>query len=120
MIGMSAKDFTITSVTAPDTETPTNTSAPYTATDKQRPSHLNASADFHSIMPSVPVAGMALILGVDRFMSECRSITNVIGNAVATVLVTRWERALATEQFDAALAGQLPSVDRIDPAEIAA
>lgn len=73
-----------------------------------------------SIVPSVPVAGMALILGIDRFMSECRSLTNFIGNAVATVVVTRWEGALDKEQFDLALAGQLPSVDRIDPAEIAA
>ena len=73
-----------------------------------------------SIVPSVPVAGMALILGIDRFMSECRSLTNFIGNAVATVVVTRWERALDKEQFDLALAGELPSVDRIDPAEIAA
>jgi len=73
-----------------------------------------------SIVPSVPVAGMALILGIDRFMSECRSLTNFIGNAVATVVVTRWEGALDKEQFDAALAGELPSVDRIDPAEIAA
>ena len=73
-----------------------------------------------SIVPSVPVAGMALILGIDRFMSECRSLTNFIGNAVATVVVTRWEGALDREQFDLALAGQLPSVDRIDPAEIAA
>lgn len=73
-----------------------------------------------SIVPSVPVAGMALILGIDRFMSECRSLTNFIGNAVATVVVTRWEGALDREQFEAALAGQLPSVDRIDPAEIAA
>ncbi len=73
-----------------------------------------------SIVPSVPVAGMALILGIDRFMSECRSLTNFIGNAVATVVVTRWEGALDQEQFDAALAGQLPSVDRLDPAEIAA
>ena len=73
-----------------------------------------------SIVPSVPVAGMALILGIDRFMSECRSLTNFIGNAVATVVVTRWEKALDREQFDAALAGQLPSVDRLDPAEIAA
>jgi hypothetical protein len=44
-----------------------------------------------SIVPSVPVAGMALILGVDRFMSECRSLTNFIGNAVATIVVARWE-----------------------------
>ena len=73
-----------------------------------------------SIVPSVPVAGMALILGIDRFMSECRSLTNFIGNAVATVVVTRWEKALDQEQFDLALAGELPSVDRIDPAEIAA
>jgi aerobic C4-dicarboxylate transport protein len=42
-----------------------------------------------SIVPSLPVAGMALILGVDRFMSECRSLTNFIGNAVATVVVSR-------------------------------
>jgi aerobic C4-dicarboxylate transport protein len=73
-----------------------------------------------SIVPSVPIAGMALILGIDRFMSECRSLTNFIGNAVATVVVTRWEGALDKEQFDLALAGKLPSVDRIDPAEIAA
>ena len=73
-----------------------------------------------SIVPSVPLAGMALILGVDRFMSECRSLTNFIGNAVACVIVTRWEGRLDREQFDAALAGQLPSVDAIDPAEIAA
>jgi aerobic C4-dicarboxylate transport protein len=44
-----------------------------------------------SIVPSVPVAGMALILGVDRFMSECRSLTNFIGNAVAAIVVARWE-----------------------------
>jgi aerobic C4-dicarboxylate transport protein len=73
-----------------------------------------------SIVPSVPVAGLALILGIDRFMSECRSLTNFIGNAVATVVVTRWEGQLDKEQFDLALAGELPSVDRIDPAEISA
>ena len=64
-----------------------------------------------SIVPSVPVAGMALILGVDRFMSECRSLTNFIGNAVATVVVSRWEGRLDKAQFDAALAGRAPRVD---------
>jgi aerobic C4-dicarboxylate transport protein len=64
-----------------------------------------------SIVPSVPVAGMALILGVDRFMSECRSLTNFIGNAVATVVVSRWEGRLDRQQFDAALAGLLPPVE---------
>ncbi|QKR99550.1 dicarboxylate/amino acid:cation symporter [Sphingomonas sp. CL5.1] len=58
-----------------------------------------------SIVPSVPVAGMALILGVDRFMSECRSLTNFIGNAVATVVVSRWEGKLDRAAFDAALRG---------------
>lgn len=56
-----------------------------------------------SVMPSVPVAGMALILGIDRFMSECRALTNFIGNAVATIVVSRWEGALDTEQLAKAL-----------------
>lgn len=47
-----------------------------------------------SIVPAVPVAGMALILGIDRFMSECRSLTNFIGNAVATIVVARWDGKL--------------------------
>ena len=58
-----------------------------------------------SVVPSIPVAGMALILGVDRFMSECRSVTNFIGNAVATLVVTRWEGELDRVQLAAALAG---------------
>jgi len=56
-----------------------------------------------SIVPSVPVAGMALILGIDRFMSECRSLTNFIGNAVATVVIARWENALDRDKLKAAL-----------------
>jgi aerobic C4-dicarboxylate transport protein len=66
-----------------------------------------------SIVPSVPVAGMALILGVDRFMSECRSLTNFIGNAVATVVVSRWEGRLDTEQLHAALHGQAVRIDQM-------
>ncbi|WP_422062460.1 dicarboxylate/amino acid:cation symporter [Sphingopyxis sp.] len=58
-----------------------------------------------SIVPSVPVAGMALILGIDRFMSECRSLTNFIGNAVATIVVARWDNALDREQLRLALDG---------------
>ncbi len=59
-----------------------------------------------SIVPSVPVAGMALILGVDRFMSECRSLTNFVGNAVATVVIARWEGALDRDKLRAALHGE--------------
>ena len=59
-----------------------------------------------AVVPEVPVAGMALILGVDRFMSECRSLTNFIGNAVATVVVARWDGALDREALAAALEGR--------------
>ncbi|MNT15640.1 C4-dicarboxylate transport protein [compost metagenome] len=48
---------------------------------------------------------MALILGVDRFMSECRALTNLVGNATATVVVARWEGELDQEQLHAALEG---------------
>ncbi|GBQ71089.1 sodium:dicarboxylate symporter [Ameyamaea chiangmaiensis NBRC 103196] len=56
-----------------------------------------------SVVPSVPVGGMALILGVDRFMSECRSLTNVTGNAVATLVVARWEGVLDMTRLNAVL-----------------
>ena len=59
-----------------------------------------------AVVPEVPVAGMALILGVDRFMSECRSLTNFIGNAVATVVVSRWEGALDRDRLKLALDGR--------------
>ena len=58
-----------------------------------------------AVVPSVPVAGIALILGIDRFMSECRALTNFIGNAVATIVVSRWQGGLDREQLNAALAG---------------
>ncbi|WP_395680091.1 dicarboxylate/amino acid:cation symporter [Inquilinus sp.] len=65
-----------------------------------------------SVVPTVPVAGMALILGVDRFMSECRALTNIVGNAVAAVVVARWEGALDQDRLRAALAGEpLPTLD---------
>jgi aerobic C4-dicarboxylate transport protein len=56
-----------------------------------------------SVVPSVPIAGMALILGIDRFMSECRALTNFIGNAVATMVIAQWEGALDDEQLHQAL-----------------
>ncbi len=56
-----------------------------------------------SVVPSIPIVGMALILGIDRFMSECRSITNFIGNAVATLIVAKWEKALDEDALKAAL-----------------
>ncbi|PWR24660.1 dicarboxylate/amino acid:cation symporter [Zavarzinia aquatilis] len=65
-----------------------------------------------SVVPSVPVAGMALILGIDRFMSECRALTNFIGNAVATIVVARMEGELDTDRLARALDGHaLPELD---------
>ena len=58
-----------------------------------------------SVIPAVPVAGIALILGVDRFMSECRALTNLVGNATASIVVARWEGELDRSRLDAALAG---------------
>jgi aerobic C4-dicarboxylate transport protein len=51
------------------------------------------AATFAAI-PTIPVAGLALILGIDRFMSEARALTNLVGNGVATVVVSRWENEL--------------------------
>jgi aerobic C4-dicarboxylate transport protein len=47
-----------------------------------------------AVVPTIPVAGMALILGIDRFMSECRALTNFIGNGVASLVVSKWENEL--------------------------
>ena len=47
-----------------------------------------------AVVPSIPVAGLALILGIDRFMSEARSLTNFVGNGVATLVVSHWEKEL--------------------------
>jgi aerobic C4-dicarboxylate transport protein len=56
-----------------------------------------------AVFPSIPIEGMAIILGVDRFLSECRALTNFIGNAVATVVVSRWEGALDRDKLRLAL-----------------
>jgi aerobic C4-dicarboxylate transport protein len=70
-----------------------------------------------AVVPSVPIAGMALILGIDRFMSECRALTNFIGNAVATIVVARWEGELDRDALRLALdGGSTPLAAPPDPA----
>ena len=59
--------------------------------------------------PTIPVAGLTLLLGVDRFMSEARAITNLIGNAVATMVVAKWDGALDLERANAILDGREPA-----------
>ena len=69
-----------------------------------------------SAFPNIPIAGLALLLGVDRFMSEARSITNLIGNAVATMVIARWEGALDMAKVKRVLAHGVPELrdPRID------
>ncbi|SDV47446.1 dicarboxylate/amino acid:cation symporter [Chitinasiproducens palmae] len=56
-----------------------------------------------AVVPTIPISGMVLILGVDRFMSECRALTNIVGNGVATVVVSAWERELDRSKLAAAM-----------------
>ena len=56
-----------------------------------------------TVVPEVPVAGLALILGVDRFMSEARAMTNMIGNGVATIVIAKWEGELDCAKLQAEL-----------------
>jgi aerobic C4-dicarboxylate transport protein len=56
-----------------------------------------------SVVPDIPIVALATILGIDRFMSECRSLTNIIGNGVATLAVARWEGELDMARLHAEL-----------------
>jgi aerobic C4-dicarboxylate transport protein len=56
-----------------------------------------------AVVPSIPIESLALLVGIDRFMSECRSITNLIGNGVANVVISRWEGEMSAETVRAAL-----------------
>lgn len=73
-----------------------------------------------SVVPSIPVAGMALILGIDRFMSEARALVNMIGNAVATVVMAAWEGELDRALLKLALNGHLPATGQEQAAAISA
>lgn len=59
-----------------------------------------------SAVGHVPVAGLALILGIDRFMSEARALTNLVGNGVATIVVAKWTGDLDTQRLQAGLNGE--------------
>ena len=61
-----------------------------------------------SAFPAVPLGGLTLLLGVDRFMSEARAITNLIGNAVATIVIARWNGAFDLERARLILDGRIP------------
>lgn len=67
-----------------------------------------------TVVPSVPVAGLALILGIDRFMSEARALTNIIGNGVATIVVARWENELDRDRLQSELLNPPSAADLDD------
>ena len=68
-----------------------------------------------SAVGTVPVAGLALILGIDRFMSEARALTNIIGNGVATLVVAKWTGDLDVEKMGARLTN--PTAEELDNPE---
>jgi len=67
-----------------------------------------------SVLPSIPIAGLALILGIDRFMSEARALTNLIGNGVATVVAAKWENALDVQKMQSILKPISPQKKRVN------
>jgi aerobic C4-dicarboxylate transport protein len=61
------------------------------------------SPDGASTVPLIPLSSLAMLIGIDRFMSECRSLTNLIGNGVATLVISRSEGEISSAQLQAAL-----------------
>ena len=64
-----------------------------------------------AVVPDIPIAALAVLVGVDRFMSECRALTNLVGNGVATLVVARWEGALDRERLTRVLRGETVPVE---------
>ena len=79
---------------------------------------ITLAATLATMHGKLPVEGLALLLGVDRFMSEARAITNLIGNGVATVVVAKWENALDVERMNRVLNGE--TVEEADSPEAVA
>ena len=52
-----------------------------------------------AVVPDIPIAALAMLVGIDRFMSECRALTNLVGNGVATLVVARWEGELDRDRL---------------------
>jgi aerobic C4-dicarboxylate transport protein len=69
-----------------------------------------------AVVPDIPIAALAVLVGVDRFMSECRALTNFVGNGVATLVVARWEGALDRDRLSRELT-QGPNVSRLEVIE---
>jgi aerobic C4-dicarboxylate transport protein len=68
-------------------------------------------------MHKIPVSGLVLLLGVDRFLNEARAVTNLIGNGVATIVVARWEGALDMNKARTMLNRTDTSIDALEPTD---
>jgi aerobic C4-dicarboxylate transport protein len=67
-----------------------------------------------SIIPDIPIQALAVLLGIDKFMSECRALTNLVGNGVATVVVSRWEGELDADKLHAAMEHPIAVSDAVE------
>ena len=78
---------------------------------------ITLAATLATLGGKLPVEGLALLLGIDRFMSEARAITNLIGNGVATVVISKWENALDKDRMNRVLDGET-ELDADEPEEV--
>ena len=69
-----------------------------------------------AIVPDIPIQSLAILLGIDKFMSECRALTNLVGNGVATVVISRWEGELDTDHLHEVMARPLLASSELEPA----
>jgi len=67
-----------------------------------------------SIVPDIPIASLALVVGIDKFMSECRALTNLVGNGVATVVISRWEGELDAERLHATMKHPVAAGEKLE------
>lgn len=72
-----------------------------------------------SVVPGIPIESLAILVGIDRFMSECRALTNLVGNGVATVVVSRWEREVTPEQLRANLQPKIKAAAAVEKEPVA-
>ena len=66
------------------------------------------------IVPEIPLASVAILVGIDKFMSECRALTNLVGNGVAALVISRWEGELDMVQLNAALNHPVAAGDAVE------
>ena len=67
-----------------------------------------------AIVPDIPIGSLAILLGIDKFMSECRALTNLVGNGVATIVISRWEGELDAAKLHETMAHPISVGEEID------